>query len=426
MNLKATNKVETNKYELEIEVSAADFEVAVEKAFLKEKKKINVPGFRAGKAPRKMIEKIYGEGVFYDEAVNSLYPKAIGEAVDASGLVLVDRPEVEILSASKEEGVSLKAICITKPEVEVSNYKGIEVTKIVNDVTDEAIEAEIEKLRQKGTRIITVEDRAAQMGDEVLIDFEGFVDNVAFDGGKAEKFTLELGAGQFIPGFEEQVAGHNIDEEFDVNVTFPEDYHSKDLAGKPTVFKIKLHEIKAKELPEVDDDFVKDTTEFNTVDELKVDTKKKLEEAEQKRADGEADNKIIDTVISNLKGEIPEVMFTHRVDEMVQDFEQRLGSQGMNVDIYLQYTGMDMASFRKTFEEQATSQVKLRLALEKIAELENITASDEETDAEFAKMSEQYKMEVEKIKMYIAAEDLKKDIAVGKAMEFVKAQAVIK
>lgn len=426
MNLKSTNKVDTNKYELEIEIGSAEFEAAVEKAFQKSKKKVNVPGFRAGKAPRKMIEKLYGEGVFYDDAINALYPQVVGEAVEASKLVLVDRPDVEVVSISKEDGVVLKAVCITKPEVEVSDYKGIEVTKTVNAVTDEAITAEIDKLRQKGVRISSVEDRAAQTGDEVVIDFEGFLDNVAFEGGKAEGFNLELGSGQFIPGFEEQVVGHNVGEEFDINVSFPEEYQAKELAGKPVVFKIKLHEIKAKELPELDDDFVKDATEFETVDELKADTKKKLEEAEEKKADVEVENKIIETVISNMKAEIPEVMFTHRVDEMVQDFENRLGSQGMNIDLYMQYTGMNMDALRKTFEEQAQSQVKLRLALEKICELENITATDEELDAEYARLAEAYKLDVDKVKMYIAAEDLKKDIAVGKTVDFVKAAANIK
>ena len=426
MNLKSTNTVETNKVELEIEVNAADFEVAVEKAYQKAKKKISVPGFRPGKATRKMIEKTYGEGVFYDDAVNSIYPNAIGDAVEEAKLELVDRPDVEVVSISKEDGILLKATCITKPEAQVSNYKGIEVTKTVNDVTDEAIDSEIEKLRQKGMRVITVEDRAAQMGDDVVIDFEGFLDNVAFPGGKADDMTLSLGGGQFIPGFEEKVVGHNIGEEFDIDVTFPEDYQSEELAGKPVVFKIKLHEIKAKELPEVDDDFVKDTTEFDTVDELKADLKVKLQEAEQKKADTDVENKIIDTVIENMQCEIPAIMFEHRIDEMVQDFEQRLSSQGMNIEIYLQYTGMEMDSFRKTFAEQAEKQVKLRLALEKIAKIENIVATDEEVEAEFAKLAEQYKMEVEKIKTYIAVEDLKKDIAVGKTVDFVKEQADIK
>jgi len=426
MNLKATNKVETNKYELEIEVNAADFEAAVEKAFLKGKKKITVPGFRTGKASRKMIEKVYGEGTFYDDAINAIYPETIGQAVEASGLEIVDRPDVEVVSMSKEDGLVFKAICITKPEVEISNYKGIEVTKIVNDVTDEAVTAEIDKLRQKGVRVITVDDRATQMGDDVVIDFEGFLDNVAFEGGKADDFTLTLGGGQFIPGFEEQVVGHNIDEEFDVNVSFPEDYQQAELAGKPVVFKIKLHEIKAKELPAVDDEFVKDTTDFNTVEELTDDIKKKLEDAEKNKSDAEVENAIFDKVVENMTVEVPAIMFDHRIDEMVGEFEQRLSSQGMNIDLYLQYTGMEMASFRKTFAEQAQKQVKLRLALEKICKVENIVATDEDAEVEYVKLADEHKIELEKVKEFIPIADLKKDLAVGKTVEFIKAQAIIK
>ncbi len=426
MNLKSQNTVETNKVELEVEITAVEFETAVEKAYHKAKKKISIPGFRPGKATRKMIEKTYGEGVFYEDAINAIYPQTVAEAVEAAKLELVDRPEVDIVSVSKEDGVVIKVVCITKPEVEVDGYKGLEVEKSVKAITEEDINAEIDKLREKGMRVITVDDRAAQMGDDVVIDFEGFLDNVAFDGGKAENFTLALGSGQFIPGFEEKVVGHNIGEEFDVDVTFPEEYQAPDLAGKPVVFKIKLHEIKGKELPELDDEFVKDTTDFETVDELKADLRTKLEDAATKDADAEVESKLMDTVVENLKGEIPEVMFKNRVDEMVHDFEHRLSSQGMNLKIYFQYTGMDMDAFRKTFEEQAEKQVRLRLALEKISVVEAIEVSDEDVNSEFEKLAEAYKMEVEQIKAYIAAEDLKKDLAVGKTVDFIKAQAVIK
>ncbi len=426
MSLKTTNKTDTNKYELEIEVNAADFEAAVEKAYQKAKKKIAIPGFRAGKAPRKMIEKNYGEGVFYEDAVNSLYPDAVAAAVEEAQLTLVDRPDIEIASVSKEDGVVIKAVCITFPEIEVSGYKGIEVEKIVNAVTDEDVTAEIDKLREKGIRIFNVDDRAAQTGDDVVIDFEGFVDGVAFPGGKADAFALALGSGQFIPGFEEQVVGHSVGEEFDITVTFPEDYQAEELKGKETVFKIKLHEIKAKELPELDEDFVKDTTEFDTVDELKADIRKKLEDAAEKKAENEVEGKLVDVVIDNMKAEIPEVMFERRIDEMVSDFEHRLSHQGMNLDVYLQYTGMEKDAFRATFEEQAQKQVKLRLALEKISQIEAIEATDSEAEAEFEKLAQQYKMEVEKIKSYIGVADLKKDIAVGKTVEFIRSQAIIK
>ena len=426
MNLKSQNTVETNKVELEVEITAVEFEAAVEKAYQKAKKKISIPGFRPGKATRKMIEKTYGEGVFYEDAINAIYPQTVAEAVEAAKLEIVDRPEVDIVSVSKEDGVVIKVVCVTKPEVEIDGYKGIEVEKSVKAISDEDVNAEIDKLREKGMRIITVDDRAAQLGDDVVIDFEGFLDNVAFDGGKAENFTLSLGSGQFIPGFEEKVVGHNIGEEFDVDVTFPEEYQAPDLAGKPVVFKIKLHEIKAKELPEFDDEFVKDTTDFETVDELKADLRAKLEDAATKAADAEVESKLMDTVVENLKGEIPEVMFKNRVDEMVHDFEHRLSSQGMNLEIYFQYTGMDMDAFRKTFEEQAEKQVRLRLALEKISVMEAIEVSDEDVNTEFEKLAEAYKMEVEQIKAYIAVEDLKKDLAVGKTVDLIKAQAVIK
>lgn len=426
MNLKSTNKVETNKYELEIEVTADEFEQAVAKAYLKQRKKINVPGFRVGKAPRKMIEKMYGEGVFYDEAVNSVYPSALADAVAEAKLELVDSPSVEATDVSKENGVTFKATCITKPEVEVADYKGISIDKKVDEVTDEAINNEIEKLRQQGIRVTTVEDRAAQNDDDVVIDFEGFKDNVAFEGGKAENFNLSLGSGQFIPGFEEQVVGHNIGDEFDINVSFPEEYQVKELAGQPVVFKVKVNEIKQKEVPEVNDDFVKDTTEFDTVDELNADLRKKLEEAAQKKADSEVESRMMDKVIDGMKVEIPEVMYERRIDGMQSDFENRLSQQGLNIDMYLQYTGMDKDSFRKTFKEQAERQVKLRLALDKIAEIEKIEVTAEDIDKEYAKVAEQYKMEVEKIKTYINEEDLKKDIAVEKAVELIKTSAVIK
>ncbi len=426
MNLKSKNMVETNKYELEIEVNAEEFEAAVEIAFQKNRKKVKVDGFRQGKAPRKMIEKLYGEGVFYDDAINAIYPKTISDAVDAAELEIVDRPDVEVVSVSKEDGVLFKAVCIVKPEVEVADYKGIEVEKTVNEVTEDNINAEIDKLRQQGTRVITVEDRAAQIGDDVVIDFEGFLDNVAFEGGKGDNFTLGLGSGQFIPGFEEKIVGHNIGEEFDIDVTFPEEYQAPDLAGKAVVFKIKLNEIKAKELPEFDDEYAKDVTEFNTVDEVKADIKKRLTETAEKIAESKVEGDLMDKVVDGMKAEIPEVMFEKRIDEMTNDFAQRLAQQGLNMEMYLQYTNMDMAAFRKTFEEQAQKQVKLRLALEKIAVLEKIEVSDADVDAEYAKISEQYKVDVEKVKSLIFAGDLKKDISVEKAVELIKNSAKIK
>lgn len=426
MSLKATNNVETNKYELEIEISAEDFEAAIEKAYLKARKNIAMPGFRKGKAPRKLIEKEYGEQVFFEDAVNLLYAPVVNGAVEESGLELVTRPEVEVTEISKENGVKLKATCITKPEVEVKDYKGIEVEKVVNPVTDEDINKQLDALREKNVTVETVDDRAAENGDDVVIDFEGFKDDVAFEGGKAEDFTLSLGSGQFIPGFEDQIVGHNAGEEFDINVTFPEEYQVKELAGAPAVFKIKLKSISKKVMPELDDDMVKDSTEFDTVDEYKADVKKKLEEANEKHADSEVEAKIFDKVIENMTAEIPQVMFDNRVNEMISELEQRLAPQGISLDLYMQYTGQTIDTVKKAYAEQAEKQVKLRLALEKIAKLENIEVTEDELKAEFDKLAEAYKLDVDQIKQFIHDDDLKKDIAVGKAVDLIKNAAVIK
>ena len=426
MSLKATNNVDTNKYELEIEISAEDFEAAIEKAYLKARKNIAMPGFRKGKAPRKLIEKEYGEQVFFEDAVNLLYAPVVNGAVEESGLELVTRPEVEVTEISKENGVKLKATCITKPEVEVKDYKGIEVEKVVNPVTDEDINKQLDALREKNVTVETVDDRAAENGDDVVIDFEGFKDDVAFEGGKAEDFTLSLGSGQFIPGFEDQIVGHNAGEEFDINVTFPEEYQVKELAGAPAVFKIKLKSISKKVMPELDDDMVKDSTEFDTVDEYKADIKKKLEEANEKHADAEVEAKIFDKVIENMTAEIPQVMFDNRVNEMVGELEHRLAPQGISLDLYMQYTGQTIDTVKKAYAEQAEKQVKLRLALEKIAELENVEVAEDELKAEFDKLAEAYKLDVDQIKQFIHDDDLKKDIAVGKAVDLIKDAAVIK
>lgn len=426
MSLKATNNVETNKYELEIEISAEDFEAAIEKAYLKARKNIAMPGFRKGKAPRKLIEKEYGEQVFFEDAVNLLYAPVVNGAVGESGLELVTRPEVEVTEISKENGVKLKATCITKPEVEVKDYKGIEVEKVVNPVTDEDINKQLDALREKNVTVETVDDRAAENGDDVVIDFEGFKDDVAFEGGKAEDFTLSLGSGQFIPGFEDQIVGHNAGEDFDINVTFPDEYQVKELAGAPAVFKIKLKSISKKVMPELDDDMVKDSTEFDTVDEYKADVKKKLEEANEKHADSEVEAKIFDKVIENMTAEIPQVMFDNRVNEMISELEQRLAPQGISLDLYMQYTGQTIDTVKKAYAEQAEKQVKLRLALEKIAKLENIEVTEDELKAEFDKLAEAYKLDVDQIKQFIHDDDLKKDIAVGKAVDLIKDAAVIK
>lgn len=423
--LKSKNQVETNKYELEIEVSAEAFEEALQRSYLKNKAKITINGFRPGKAPRKIIEKEYGEEVFFEDAVNDVYGPAIEEAVKEAELILVAAPDVEVTEVSKAAGVKFKATCTTKPVVDIKDYKGINVKKTVNAVTDEAVEHEIGHMLEKNSRTISVDDRAAQNGDDVVIDFEGFKDGVAFDGGKAENFTLKLGSGQFIPGFEDQVVGHNVGDEFDINVTFPEEYQAKELAGAPVVFKIKLHEIKTTELPELDDDFVKDTSDFNTVEELRADVRKHLEEDAEKQADNEVETAILDAVINKLEGEIPEVMYENKVNDMIEDLSQRLAQQGIKLDMYLQFTGMTMDSLKTTYREQAEKQVKLRLALEKVVELEAIEPTEEEIEQEFAHIGEHYNMPVETVKQYIHAEDIKLDVAVGKAVDLIKDSAVI-
>lgn len=424
MSLVSSKKVETNKYELEVNVNAEVFKDGIQKAYLKNVSKINVDGFRKGKAPRSIIEARYGKDFFYEEAVNLIYPDAYADAVKESGIEPVANPEVEI-TAIDENGFSFKAIVTVKPEVEVTSYKGLKATKKSVTVTAANINEELEKMRERNGRMVTVEDRAAKKGDNTLIDFEGFTDGVAFEGGKGENYPLTLGSNQFIPGFEDQIIGHNIGEEFDVNVTFPTEYQAKELAGKPAVFKVKINEIRTRELPELDDEFAKDVSDFDTLDELKADIKSKLKDAKEKEATNDIENQLIDEVIKNMKAEIPEVMYDNAVEGMVNDFAQRLQSQGMQLDLYLQYMGMDLVTFKKQFEEQAQKQVKIRLALEKIVELENITPSDDEIEAEFDKMAETYKMSKEQIKALIPIEEFKKDIAVNKAIDLVKDSAVI-
>ena len=426
MSLTANNKLDTNKYELTIHIDAESFEKALEKAYKKNIKKINVPGFRRGKAPRKMVEKLYGEGVFFEDAINDIYPAALSEAIAEAKLEIVARPEVEMKEADKENGVTFTAVCIVKPEVAVKDYKGIEVEKTVKEVTDEDVANRLKTMQDRNARQIDVEDRASHNGDTLVFDFEGSVDGVPFDGGKAEKYSLELGSGQFIPGFEPQLENRNIGDEFDVNVTFPEDYHAEELKGKEAVFKCKVHEIKAKEVPALDDEFAKDVSEFDTLDELRADIRKKMEEQNEKEASTEVENKLIDKVIENMEAEIPNEMYESAIDDMIRDFDYRLQSQGMNLDTYMKYTGMELTSFRQTFEEQAKKRVQIRLALEKIVELEYIEVSGEDVEAEYKKLADMYQMEADQVKQFVSAEELSKDIAVNKAVDLVKENAVIR
>ena len=422
MEIISQNNTATNTTAIEFSFTAEEFENAISAAYNKRKKSITVPGFRKGKAPRKVIEAQYGESVFNDDAVNSLYNQNIVAVIDKTGLDVVDVENTEVVEVSKENGVKFKADIITKPVVEISDYKGLEVKKTTKTVDDAAVDAEIDKIRNRNARSISVEDRAAQIGDTAVIDFEGFLDGVAFEGGKGEKFPLELGSGSFIPGFEEQVAGKNIGEDFDVNVTFPEHYQAENLAGKPAVFKCKLHEIKGKELPNVDDEFVKDVSEFDTLDEYKADIKSKLEKAAADEASTNLDNALVDAVIGKMKAEVPQVMYQRRIDEIVREWSAR---NRISVEDYLKYTGVTMDQFRANFTEVAKRQVDLRLALEKIAELENITVSDEDVEKEYADMAEQYKMEADKIKAAVPADAIKNDLKIEKALDLVRDSAKI-
>lgn len=425
MSLKSSNKVDTNRYQLEITVDADTFENAVEKAYKNQNKKITIPGFRKGKAPRKFVEKYYGEQVFYEDAINAIYPKEMEDAVREAGLVMIDdKIDFDLVSAGKD-GLEFKATITTKPEVSIDGYKGLTAWKKKVEVTDKDVEDELARVQERNSRMVTVEDREAQNGDVVEIDFDGYVDGKQFEGGKAENYNLTLGAGQFIPGFEDQVVGHKTGDEFDVNVKFPDDYQAKELAGKDSVFKIKLHEIKKKELPEVDDDFVKDVSEFNTVDEYKADMRKKLTDAREASADDSVDNQLIDKLVGLMQAEVPQAMYENRIDEDLRDFGYRLQSQGMDIDTYIKYTGLDKDSIRSQFRPQAERQVKLRLALEKIAALEEIKPSEEDIEAEYKKLADGYHVEADKVKKVIPVEDLSKDIAVEKAFNLVKDKAVV-
>lgn len=425
MNLKSVTNTEPNTHELILEVDAKKFEDAIEAVYKKEKSKITIPGFRKGKATRKMIETHYGEGVFYEQAVNQIINLEVGNAIEESKLELVTQPSIEVVSIDKKDGVTLKAICTTKPEVTIKEYKGIKAPKLVKDVTDEQITAQVDALRNKGARIVSIDDRPAQLHDEVIIDFEGFKDGVPFEGGKGDEFPLRLGSGQFIPGFEEQIIGHSIGDEFDVNVTFPEDYGMQDLAGQATVFKVKLNEITVQELPEVDDEFVKDATEFESVEELMADIKEKLTETAEKSAAAVFENTLFDNIIENVEGEIPECMFENRINALTSEFGNSLQQQGMNLDMYLQYTGMGEEEFRDTFAERAEKEVILRLGLEKIAELENLTVTDEEIENGLTELGEQNGMDLETVKKFVSYDAYKTDLLVGKAADLVKENAVI-
>ena len=424
MALKSTNKVETNVYEIEFDASKEVFDAAIEKVYRKEVKKINIPGFRKGKAPRSIIEKMYGKGVFYEDAVNEIIPDAYEAAIKESKLEVVSRPEFDIVSID-DNGVVLKAKVTVKPEVALKSYVGLKARKEVKEATDEDVNNEIESVRARNGRMVEVTDRAVENGDLAVIDYEGFCDGVAFDGGKAEKYSLAIGSGSFIPGFEEQIIGHNVGESFDITVKFPEEYHSTDLAGKDAIFKIVLHEIKKNELPELDDEFAKDVSEFDTLAEYKADVKAKLQAKNEKAAENSVEEQIINGLVDNLEAEIPEVMFQNEAENFVRDYDSRLRMQGLDLNTYCKYTGQTLDSLREQFMPMAQRQVKTRLALEKIVELENLVASDEEADAEYENLAKAYNMPVDEVKKYVDADAVKADLCVKKAVDFVKENAKV-
>ncbi|MBR3148916.1 MAG: trigger factor [Eubacterium sp.] len=420
MSLKSSNKVETNTYEIEVTVDAQTFADACKTAYMRQRKSIQLPGFRKGKATQGMIEKVYGEGVFFEDALEIVYPEAVQAAIDEAELRVVDQPfDLDVTVMSKEEGVEMKMKVTTYPEVKLGEYKGLTAEYGETEATDDDVAEELKNMQERNSRLVSVEDRAAEMGDTAEINFEGFVDGEAFDGGKGENYPLELGSGSFIPGFEEQVAGHKVDDEFDVNVTFPEEYQA-DLAGKEAVFKCKINEIKKKELPELDDEFAKDVDEdVDTLDELKDKLKKEISERKEENAKREFENALIQQVIDNIEAEIPECMNTNKTEELVQDYGYRLQMQGIDLNTYLQYLGQTMDDFKAQFEENAKQQVKVSLALEEIVKAENIEATEDEVNAEIDKLAEQYGMDAEQIKAAVPAEQLENDIKTRKAVELI-------
>ena len=424
MALKSSTLKETNKYELEIVVDAETFEKAVQKSYKKNIGQVNLPGFRKGKAPRQMVEKMYGKDVFYPDAIEFCYPEALDAAIKEAGLRVVGVESVE--EVSTDNGFEFKAIVIVEPEVEIDGYKGIEIKSKGVRVTEKMIGEEIDKIRDRNSRMITVEDRPAADGDTAVIDFEGFLGDVAFEGGKAENYNLALGSGSFIPGFEEQIIGHSVGEEFTITVKFPEDYQAEELKGQDAQFKIKLHEIKTKELPELDDEFVKDVSDKETVDEYKAEIKETITKRLKEERENDISNQLTEKLIDLLKGEIPEAMYDNEVNSMIRDFDARLRSQGMDMNTYLGYMGMDVDALKNMYRKDAEKRVKLRLALKKIAALENIAVTDEDVEAEYNRLAETYGVDVDRVKMIVDAEDQRDDIAVQRAMDIVKKEAAVK
>lgn len=422
-------KLEKNVATLEITVSAEKLEEGIAKAYIKNAKKFNIPGFRKGKAPRKLIEKYYGEGIFYEDAINEVCPEAYEEAIKEHNLEPVDRPSIEILEIESGKGIVFKAEVTVKPEVELGQYKGIEVEKKEYNVTDEDVENELEILRNRNARIIDVTDRPVKRGDIVTIDFKGFIDDKEFDGGSAENYKLEIGSGRFIPGFEEQLIGATIGNEVNVDVTFPEDYRSEELAGKPALFKVTVKEIKEKELLPLDDEFAKDVSEFDTLEELKADIKrKKLEEAER-MAKNEYENDLIKKVVQNAKVDIPEVMIDNQIESMIRDFDYQLRFQGLDLDSYMKYMNISYEEMKQSYKEAAEDRVKTQLVMEAITKAENIEVTDEELEAEVEKTAKQYNQDVEKFRKSLRERDIeyiREGLQLQKTIDFLVEHSVSK
>ena len=426
MNIVSHGKTEDGKkYYFEFEVPAADFAAAVDSAYKKNVSKINIPGFRNGHAPQRIIEKMYGDSFFFEDAIDDMLPDMYGKCLDSVEISVIDRPEVNIESADKEKGVKGKFTVLLRPELSVKEYKGLEAKKEVAEVGDEQVDKQIEQLQLKGSRLVPVEDRAAQNDDTATFDFEGFVDDKAFDGGKAENYTLVLGSHQFIPGFEEQMVGHSAGEEFEVNVRFPEDYNAEELKGKDATFKIKLHELRMREMPKLDDEFAKDVSEFDTLEELRADIKKHLVEDAEADASEKFENELMDKVSAGLEGEVPEIMIEQRIDENIRDFEYRLNSQGLDLAKYLKYLGQSKEDFRNGFKEQAEKQVKVRLSLEAVARAEKFEITDEDVDKEYQRIADEYKMELDKVKSLIDKADMKMDLAANRALDLIRDSAKV-
>ncbi len=420
-------KLEKNMAKLTIEVSADDLEKALQSAYNRQKSKISIPGFRKGKVPRQMVEKMYGAEIFYDDAANALLPKAYSEAYEESGLDIVSQPKIDIVQIEKGKPFIFTAEVATKPEVTLGEYKGLKVDKVSNRVTQKEIDAKLQEEAEKNARTITVEDRPVQDGDEVILDFEGFVDGEAFEGGKGENYPLTIGSGSFIPGFEDQLIGVESGKETEVNVTFPEDYHAENLKGKAAVFKCTIHEIKAKELPEIDDEFAAEVSEFDTLDEYKADIKAKIKEQKEKEGKSKQEDQAVEQAIANASMEIPDAMIDTQARQMLDDFAQRMRQQGLTIEQYYQFTGSTQEKMMEELKPQAVKRIETRLVLEAIAKAENIEISDEKLDEEIAKMAEAYQMEADKLKEYMGdaeKKQMKEDMAVQEAVTFLVENAV--